>query len=57
MRVIDTNKSLTDVVIFDGVSNVQLPDGILKIYYPKLTAMRRFEHTISLLFNDISKYK
>ena len=54
-RVIDPDKSLTDVVMFDGTANAQLYGRLLKIYYPKLTVMRRVEHTLSLFFNDALK--
>ena len=45
----------TDVVMFDGASNVQLAGELLKIRYPKITVMRGVEHTVSLFFNDVSK--
>ena len=32
MRLIDPNKSLTDVVMFDGAANVQLDGEKFKIY-------------------------
>ena len=54
MKEIDPAKKLTDIVIFDGASNVQLTGRILKVYYPKLTVMRGVEHTVSLFFNDVS---
>ena len=41
--------------MFDGVSNVQLGGKCLKVHYPKLTVMCGFEHTVSLLFNYVSK--
>ena len=41
--------------MFDGSSNVQLGGDMLKIYYPKLTVMFGVEHTVSILFNDVSK--
>ena len=37
---------LTDVIIFDGASNVQLGRKILKVHYPKLTVMCGVEHTV-----------
>ena len=55
MKNIDPTKSITDVVIFDGASNLQLGGDILNIYYPKLTVMNWVEHTISILLNDFSK--
>ena len=55
MKEIDPRKKLTDVIIFDGASNVQLGGNILKVHYTKLRVMRRDEHTVSLFFNDVSK--
>ena len=44
-----------DVIMFDGASNVQLVGKILMVHYQKLTVMRGVEHTVLLLFNDVSK--
>ena len=52
---IGPHKSITDVIMFDGASNVQLAGELLKIHYPKITVMRVVEHTFSLFFNDVSK--
>ena len=52
---IDPHKSIIDVIMFDGASNVQLSGELLQIRYPKITVMRGVEHTVSLFFNDISK--
>ena len=41
--------------MFDGASNVQLAGEPLKSHYPNISVMRRFEHTVSLFFNDVSK--
>ena len=41
--------------MFDGASNVKLLGRLLKVHYPKLTAMRGVEHTVSLFLNDFSK--
>ena len=51
----DPGKYLTDVIMFDGASNVQLGGKLLKVHYPKLTVMPGIEQTVSLFFNDISK--
>ena len=53
--IIDPHKSITDVVMFDGASNVQLDGEILKIHYPKISVMCGVEHAIFLFFNDFSK--
>ena len=52
---IDPHKSITDVVMFDGASNVQLSGELLKIHYPKISVVRGVEHTASLFFNDFYK--
>ena len=41
--------------MFDGASNVQLGGILLKVYYPRFTVMRAFEHAVPLLFNDVSE--
>ena len=55
MREIDPGKKLTDIVMFDGASNVQMWGKLLKVHYSKLTVMRGVEHTVLLFFNDVSK--
>ena len=55
MTEIDHRKNLTDVIMFDGASNVQLGGKFLKMHYPNLTVMHGVEHTVSLFFNDVSK--
>ena len=55
MRKIDPHKSITDVVMFDGASNVQIAGELLKMNYPKISVMRGVEHTVHLLFNNVSK--
>ena len=52
---IDPHKSITDVVMFDGASNVQISDELLKIDYPKVSVRRGVEHNVSLFLNDVSK--
>ena len=46
MKEIDPGKNLADVIKFDGASNVQLGGKLLKVHYPKLTVISRFEHTV-----------
>ena len=55
IKIIDPHKSITDVFMFDGVSNFQLAGELLKIHYPKITVMCGVEHTVYLFFNDFSK--
>ena len=52
MRKIDPNKSITDVVIFDGSSNVQLAGELFKIHHKMVSVMRVVEHSVSLFFNQ-----
>ena len=51
---IDPDKTITDVVMFDLASNLQLVGDLVKFYYPKLAVMRGVEHTFYLFFNDVS---
>ena len=46
MKEIDPAKNLSDKVMFDVTSNVQLAGTLLKVHYPKLTVMRGVEHTV-----------
>ena len=46
MREIYPGKKLTDIVMFDGASNVQLGRKLLRVHYPKLTVMRGVENTV-----------
>ena len=47
-------KLLSDIVMFDGASNVQFEGRLLKVHYPKLTVMRGVEHTVLIFLNDVS---
>ena len=55
MKKIDLHKSIIDIFMFDGASNVQLAGELLKIHYLEIAVMRGVEHTVSLFFNDVSK--
>ena len=55
MEEIDPTKKLSDIVMFNGASNVQLSVIILKVHCPQLKVMHGVEHTVSLFFNDVSK--
>ena len=46
MKEIYPDEKLSDTVMFDGASNVQLAGRLLKFHYPKLTFMRGVEHTV-----------
>ena len=56
-REIDPGKKLTDVVMFDGASNLQLGRKRLKVNDPKLKIMRGVEHTLSLFSMMFQKYR
>ena len=55
MKEIYPAKKVSDIVMFDGASNVQLSGRLLKAHYPKLTVMRGVEHAVLLFFNNVLK--
>ena len=55
MKEIDRENKFSDVVMFNGASNLTLGVKLLKVHYPKLTVIHGVEHTVSLFFNDVSK--
>ena len=55
MKEIDPAKKLSDIVMFDRDTNVQLAGRLLKVHYPKLTVMHGVEHTVLLFFIDVSE--
>ena len=54
VKEIELAKILSDIVMFDGSSNVQLASRLLKVHYPKLTVMRGVEHKVWSFSNDYS---
>ena len=54
-KIIEPNRTITDVVIFDGASNVYIGGELMKTHCPKLTLMHGVEHTVSLFLNDVYK--
>ena len=46
---------MTDVIMFDGGSNVHLGCELFKIHYFKVIVIRGVEHAVYLFFSDISK--
>ena len=40
MKEIDPSKKLSDIVMFDGASNVQLVGRLFQVHYSKLIVMR-----------------
>ena len=45
------------MLFFNGASNVQLSDDLLKICYQKLTVMCGVYHKVSLLFKYIENFQ
>ena len=56
MREIDPGKTLTDIIMFDRASSVQLGGKLLKLHYPKLTVMRGVEHTVYIFSMIFQRY-
>ena len=57
MKKIDPRKSITDVVMFDGASDVQLAGELLNIHYPKVSVIRGVEHNVSLFSMMFLKFQ
>jgi hypothetical protein len=55
MKSLDPNKTFTDLVIFDGASNVQKAGEIVAEEYPLVSVTHGGEHVVSLWFSDIAK--
>ena len=47
-KIIDPHKSIINVIMFDGGSNIQIASELLQVCYPKITVVRGVEHTVSL---------
>ena len=52
----DPMKSRTDIVFFDGATNVQKAGHILEAHYPRISVEHGTEHCLALFFSDISKF-
>lgn len=52
---LDPNKTKTDIVFFDGGSNMQLAGRIIEAVYPRVTVVHAAEHLIALMFSDMGK--
>ena len=50
MKEIDPAKTLSDIVMFYGASNVQLAGRFLRVHYPKLTVMQEFWIHSAIMF-------
>ena len=46
----------TDVVFFDGASNVQKAGQVLQVTYPRIEVLHGAEHVVSLFFNDLFNF-
>ena len=55
IRSLDPNGFYSDVVFFDGASNVQLAGQILAEHFPRMTCLKGVEHCVALLFTDLAK--
>ncbi|EJK71400.1 hypothetical protein THAOC_07167, partial [Thalassiosira oceanica] len=51
----DPLKDKTDIVFFDGGSNMQLAGRIIAARYPRITVVHAAEHLLALVFSDIGK--
>lgn len=56
MRDIDPDKSVIDLVTFDGAKNIQNAGQILSTIYPRITVTHGAEHSCTLFFTDIFKH-
>jgi hypothetical protein len=52
---LDPYQIATDIVLFDGASNVQKAGRILENHYPRVTCVHGAEHVVSLFFSDVAK--
>ena len=52
---LDPKHEDTDLVCFDGASNVQSGGKVLLVYFPRITSLHGVEHRVSLFFQDLSK--
>ena len=57
MKEVYPENKLSDIVIFDGYSNVQLGARLLTVNFPKLTVMSGVKHTVSLFSMMCLKYQ
>ena len=52
---LDPEKNKTDIVFFDGGSNMQLAGRIIGAIYPRVTVVHAAEHLLALVFSDMGK--
>ena len=53
----DPDKTVTDILFFDGASSVQKGGSVLEAIFPRVTTIHGGEHVISLFFDDVAKLK
>jgi hypothetical protein len=49
------HRGIVDLVLFDGVSNVQNAEKLVSITYPRINVVHGAEHVVSPFFKDILK--
>lgn len=54
IKEIDPGGLNTDIVFFDGASNVQKAGEILAAKFPRITVVHGAEHVVSLFFKDVA---
>ena len=47
----------TDLIIFDGASNVQKAGSLLEVQFPHLSVIHGAEHVVSLFYSDVFRIK
>ena len=52
---LDKNKTFTDLIFFDGASNVQKAGKIIEAKFPRVNYLHGAEHCVALWFTDLSK--
>ena len=56
LKQYDEKKSRTNLVFFDGASNVQNAVQILVAYYPRITVLHSDKHVLSIFISYIEKF-
>ena len=53
MQKIDPEKTLFDLIAFDGAANVQKAGALMEQHFPRCTVIVGIEHTFVLLFGEV----
>ena len=53
MQKIDQEKTLFDLIAFDGAANVQKAGSLMEQHFPRCTVLVGIEHTVLLLFGKV----